>query len=426
MTVPGVLDLEITAGASAEALSGKVRDASRVLEDACAKAGVSTPDEAGAAFDERCEATRAVESQAQTEKDSLRDLTYEELSKRLSGLQRAVTDYLAKRVATPAICPDLDSANNESAMAEAMRREAIREWESARESLDTARSVQDGLNSTHRESRVQLDLLSKDVEQARDNLSRAQERLSDGALETAFADAVRAVASEGANVRIAESSLKAKNPERVRVLAETTKGSLSTTQTRREAVFKESTAVLSRLAIRGEEGLHDRLHAAQIVAERLGTNNRSLFRRAAAARCLFETVQQERDTMRRAYVAPLKNKIEQLGRLVFDESFQVDISDDLQVVSRTLNGVTVPFNSLSGGTREQLSLIFRSACSIIVAKFGGAPLILDDALGYTDPERLHLMGAVLATAAKECQIVIFTCTPDRYGNVGEATVVAVG
>lgn len=53
------------------------------------------------------------------------------------------------------------------------------------------------------------------------------------------------------------------------------------------------------------------------------------------------------------------------------------------------------------------------------------PLILDDALGYTDPERLRLMGAVLAKAAKECQIVIFTCVPDRYSYVGEAKVVSI-
>jgi uncharacterized protein YhaN len=125
-------------------------------------------------------------------------------------------------------------------------------------------------------------------------------------------------------------------------------------------------------------------------------------------------------------VAPLKEKIEKLGCLVFDDSFQVDISDELQIASRTVKGVTVPFDSLSGGTKEQLSLIFRSACSMIVAKDGGTPLILDDALGYTDPERLRLMGAVLGKAAKECQIVIFTCVPDRYCNVGEATVVAIG
>ena len=48
---------------------------------------------------------------------------------------------------------------------------------------------------------------------------------------------------------------------------------------------------------------------------------------------------------------------------------------------------------------------------------------MDDALGYTDPERLKLMGAVLAVAAKECQIVIFTCVPERYAFIGEAAVV---
>jgi uncharacterized protein YhaN len=57
-----------------------------------------------------------------------------------------------------------------------------------------------------------------------------------------------------------------------------------------------------------------------------------------------------------------------------------------------------------------------------VAKDGGTPIILNDALGYTDPERLKLMGAVLSVAAKECQIVIFTCVPERYAFIGEAAV----
>ena len=78
---------------------------------------------------------------------------------------------------------------------------------------------------------------------------------------------------------------------------------------------------------------------------------------------------------------------------------------------------------MSGGTKEQLSLVFRLACSMIVAREGGTPLILDDALGYTDPQRLHLLGAVLAKAAKDCQIIVFTCMPDRYANVGEAMVI---
>ena len=229
LTIPGVVDVEITAGSSAEGLSRKVEDARRVLDDACAKAGVSSPDEARTAFEERREATRHVESKAQVEKDNLRDLTYEELDKKLLGLQQAVPGYLAKRVAEPAICPDLDSAKKERANAESLQQETVGQWESARESLDAARSVRDGLNTKHQELRVQLDLLSEDLNQARENLDRARKSVPDDALETALANAVQAVASEDGSVRAAETSLKAKNPERVKALAETARGSLQTT-----------------------------------------------------------------------------------------------------------------------------------------------------------------------------------------------------
>lgn len=426
LTIPGVLDVEITAGSSAKGLSRKVEDARRALDDTYAKAGVSSPDEARTAFEERREAIRHVESKAQVEKDNLRDLTYEKLDEKLLGLQQTVPSYLGKRVAEPAICSDLGSAKKEWTRAEALQQEMVNQWESARVSLETTRTVWDGLNSKHHESRVQLDLLSKDLNQACENLDRARKGVPDDALETALASAVQAVASEDTSVRAAESSLKTKIPERVKALAETAKGSLLTTQTCQNKAVKELIEVRMRLKIHGEEGLQEKLYAAQSGLERFGAHNKSLFRLAFSAKYLFETMREERDSARRAYVAPLKEKIEQLGRLVFDDSFQVDISDELQIASRTVKGITVPFDWLSGGTKEQLSLIFRAACSMIVAKDGGTPLILDDALGYTDPERLRLMGAVLAQAAKECQIVIFTCVPDRYGNVGEATVVAIG
>jgi hypothetical protein len=35
------------------------------------------------------------------------------------------------------------------------------------------------------------------------------------------------------------------------------------------------------------------------------------------------------------------------------------------------------------------------------------------------------MGVALARAARECQIIIFTCVPERYSNVGEATLVSM-
>ena len=219
--------------------------------------------------------------------------------------------------------------------------------------------------------------------------------------------------------------MKQKNPDQVKSLVDSAKGSLETISNRREAAQTELIQVQTRLKMRGEDGLHEKLQAAIGEREMAASMHRSLLRRAVAAKKLYEIMSEERDQARKAYVAPLKEQVERLGRVVFDESFQIEIDHDLKIVSRTLHNITVPFDSLSGGTREQLALIFRVACSMIVSQEGGMPLVIDDALGYTDPERLRSMGAVLAKSAKECQIVVFTCVPERYGHIGRASVVTL-
>jgi DNA repair exonuclease SbcCD ATPase subunit len=292
-----------------------------------------------------------------------------------------------------------------------------------RKVLESAGSFYEGVNIKHRESEAKLEQLAKDLSQTQENLDKARKKESDETLDGNLISADRAVLAEDTAYRAAADSLKAFNPEQIRALADSTKGSLKTIKISHDSKDKGLIEVQTRLKIKGEEGLHEKLNAAKNQLEQLEFKNRATTLRANAAKCLFDIMGEERDKASRAYVAPLKEKIERLGRLVFDPSFQVTIDDDLKITSRTVSGVTVPFDSLSGGTREQLSLMYRLSCSMIVAKDGGTPIILDDALGYTDPERLKLMGAVLAVAAKECQIVIFTCVPERYAFIGEAAVV---
>ncbi len=68
-------------------------------------------------------------------------------------------------------------------------------------------------------------------------------------------------------------------------------------------------------------------------------------------------------------------------------------------------------------------MISRLACASIVASDGGVPVIFDDALGWSDPGRLHTMATAIALAGRHCQILVLTCTPQRYTNVGHATVI---
>jgi uncharacterized protein YhaN len=145
--------------------------------------------------------------------------------------------------------------------------------------------------------------------------------------------------------------------------------------------------------------------------------------RAAAAKLLFETFARRRTEAHHRYVAPFRDGIESLGRLVFGSTLEVELADDLSISRRTLHGVTLDFADLSTGAKEQLGMISRLACASIVATDGGAPVIFDDALGWSDPRKLERMGAAISKAGRSCQIIVLTCTPGRYASVGDAEVV---
>ncbi len=425
IVIQNAVGLEVAAGTSIDELARQVSKAQSDLQTACDAAGVGDAEAARAAFELYQQARRTIDEQDTVEQENLRDLTYDELTERLVQLESTVPRYIANRRESPAIAADLESAKIAWDESISTQQAAQAEWDSAYISVDGARRHRDGVASENEERRIQLRGLESDRDRQNSRLKNARQSESDALLEDGLRNAQSAIESEIEQVRAVEELLNAMNPEQVKALAETSEQSLITCKNRREAAQEELTEVETRLKLRGEEGLHDKLQIAESKLNRISSANRILFRRAAAARCLFDTMRRERDNARRAYLLPLKYGIERLGRLVFAKAFQVELDENLRIVSRTYDGSTVPFESLSGGTKEQLSLIFRLACSMIVAKEGGMPLILDDALGYTDSERLKLMGAVLARAAKECQIVVFTCMPERYANIGNAAIISL-
>ncbi|MCL7412854.1 MAG: AAA family ATPase [ANME-2 cluster archaeon] len=423
VTIPGYLQMELIAGSSLSNLLKKVKDAKQKLDTACEDVGVSNVDEAMESFDVRREAQQSIERQKKIEIENLRDLTYEELEKIVTGLEISVPAYPADRVPEPNLPPNLEFAKKELGCTEDGLETANKVWEEARRKLDAARKLHDGLNEKYQKMKVELDLKDDELKHVESKLTRSRRITPDDELESELSKYTENVCTEKEKVKSAEENLRDKEPDKVRTLAETANGSLQTVEKTRLAAQKENMEVRTRLKIFGEEGLHEKHHTARSHLEHIRQENAALFRRALAANLLYETIKEERDKVRLGYVGPLKEKIEKLGRIVFNNSFEVEVTENLEVASRTMDGYNVPFESLSGGTKEQISLISRLACAMTVSKDSGAPLILDDALGYSDPERLKLMGAVLAKAGRECQIIMLTCVPDRYSNVGEATVI---
>ncbi|GAA4675195.1 AAA family ATPase [Gordonia humi] len=259
----------------------------------------------------------------------------------------------------------------------------------------------------------------------RDELATVVETASDVALdETATGAAERLSAAKGAEAKIAAESVRL-DAAGVRAKHAEAEAALERTRTRLTHQRKLQAELSTRIEVCRNDGRLDELSDAVAENDAAQAALRRVTERAEGARVLHETLQRKRAESRARYVDPFARRLEELAAPVFGDGVRFSVGDDFQIVSRTLDGVTVDVTALSGGAREQLGLLARLACASLVDEADGVPVILDDALGYTDPKRLASMSSVIGAAGPNAQIIVLTCTPDRYRGVRDATLIAV-
>ncbi|WP_228386475.1 ATP-binding protein, partial [Ornithinicoccus halotolerans] len=168
------------------------------------------------------------------------------------------------------------------------------------------------------------------------------------------------------------------------------------------------------------EGRQEQLDRALADLEHARQELDSVSRRARAVRQLRATLLRHRESAQQAYARPYTAAVEALGREVYGDRFAVEVADDLHIVARVLDGVRVPVEQLSGGAQEQLGVLCRLAVAGLVDQTEGVPVVLDDALGFTDPERLADIVRVLGAASSDAQVLLLTCVPERVAGLDEA------
>ncbi|OBH50317.1 AAA family ATPase [Mycobacterium sp. E2479] len=247
----------------------------------------------------------------------------------------------------------------------------------------------------------------------------AAERASAEDDELAAASVAALAASQAAQQRVAEltDALAAASPDAVAFELTDAKKEADTLRERYEEASRALREVTIELSVFGTEGRQGKLDAAETEREHAATEHGQVGGRARAAQLLRSVMTRHRDTTRRRYVEPYRAELQRLGRPVFGPSFEVDIDSDLCIRSRTINGITVPYESLSGGAKEQLGILARLAGAALVAKEDAVPVVVDDALGFTDPERLTKMGELFDTVGTHGQVIVLTCSPERYNGV---------
>ena len=182
--------------------------------------------------------------------------------------------------------------------------------------------------------------------------------------------------------------------------------------------FNEKLIKLSiQLQICSNQDFKNNLHLNRVENEHLNMDYLQVRRRARAAKTLYSVMKLHRDAARKQYISPFKLEVERLGKIIFGFDFEVDIDKNLNICARTLHGHTVPYEFLSSGTKEQLAIIVRLASLVIVDKKDTVPMVIDDALGFADIDRLNKISNVFDLICEYGQIFILTCNPIRYSNI---------
>jgi hypothetical protein len=116
-----------------------------------------------------------------------------------------------------------------------------------------------------------------------------------------------------------------------------------------------------------------------------------------------------REEVSRSLVGPVAQRARRYTERILPGCEPV-FGGDLGLATIRRGGADEDCDLLSQGTQEQLSVLSRLAFAELLREEGRpVSLILDDPLVYSDDLRLDAMIDLLAEAAQDMQVILFTC-----------------
>ena len=424
LVIPDVARMRVNAGPESRGLADRRSNAQETYRRLCEEGGVADQTEARTAAQQRREAQRNRKEALKAIQRDLRDLTPDVLIDKVKGLSKRVASYPQERPGNPPLPSDYEDAKR---IADGMERSVAdcqTECQTREEAVESAAEALHQAQLNERVLHAKIDDARTSKQEAEARLITTREKRADADLTAALALAQQRVEDAHKSLGEAEAKLIAADPDSLEVLLDNAREARRRATEELQSNRERQTELRISLDLRGEEGLHSLHDEALTKLQHIKRDHERTEARAEAARLLHKTFAKHRQEARQRYVEPFKERIDQLGRIVFGPTFAIELDDDLKPVRRTLDGATLAIGQLSTGAREQLGVLSRLACAAIVSPDGGgAPVMIDDALGWSDPQRLQSMGAAITSAGKQCQVIVLTCTPGRYSHVGQAKVV---
>ncbi|MFI7484124.1 AAA family ATPase [Kocuria sp. M1R5S2] len=400
------------------------REASRKAAGAFAalleRHGVGSVAEARAVWREAQETARQVRA-AEAERDRLLEGEDEgRLRDDRERLSASIDRYTAQRPDDVPLPASVDVAQERVDAAETALREAEEASSRADGAAEAARSTLQSRQTALHSLQGAVTEQERALAGARTALGEARGDVPDEDLDRAVTTATGTVDSVQEEIDAHEATLSRLDAQQVlhdRELVAQQIAGLDSLLTERRS---RRSSLEGRLEGMGRDRVqldHDRAETALAAARR---HLAGVERRAEAALLLERTLRRHQERAHAQYVKPFRTTVERLGRSVYGPDFEVEVSESLEIVKRRLDGDWLPFTALSTGAKEQMVILIRLATALLVDPEDGVPVLLDDALGHSDPQRLRRLGQAITAAGEQTQVIVLTSNPERFANLQQA------
>ncbi|MFZ1467352.1 MAG: chromosome segregation protein SMC [Paracoccaceae bacterium] len=406
LTLPGIGQMVLTAQAAGVESQALLVIAKARLTDLLAQTGATTVQDAR----ERA-ATRA---QAQIKADRAQDV--------LDALAPDGTDALHGAKAEA----DLTSvgAHDAPLPAIAALETALAEAEQTEKSSHSTMAQTDRDHTTARETAIKAEAAAEAAQATHVRAATAAGPAENH--DSRRADLLRDHALSDSALKAANTSLQSlidAAPDQDTASAELQRAEAAVTaaQTERSQLGERLAALSSEIRTLAGNGIEERRDdlAGQLYTARMAEAR--LAQQAAALTRLQAALEAERNAARDMYFGPVQEELKPLLSILHRDATLHFDSDSLLPTGLTRADADEMLDDLSGGTREQIAILTRLAFARLFARQGRhMPIILDDALVYSDDDRIIKMFTALTRVAKDQQIIVFSCRQLAFQDLGGA------
>ena len=164
-----------------------------------------------------------------------------------------------------------------------------------------------------------------------------------------------------------------------------------------------------------DEAIEQKARELELTEEEKGRQDREV----QVLSLLLSTLRGAEQEAKEQYLSPVLRRVQPYLQLLFPGA-EIRIDENLHITGVVREaGYEEAFNHLSMGTQEQIAVLVRLAFAEMLVEQGyPATVILDDALVFSDDRRMGRIFDILNMAARNVQVIVFTCREQLFEGLG--------